>query len=172
MRAGTEGYDLEVLYADDRAGYRDELSDHIGAFFCGADGIIGYVGVEMAHAEVIGAVEHAAVSVAAAVDHIAVALGSGNIHNRSVEMLADKGLGGLGTEVSEKYDQRVAAVGGNVGDSLKGVGFVFNGGLAVVNAFAVCLYDGFAAGGRESDREAVSRDGNNAELHFRNIYHL
>ena len=66
---------------------------------------------ELAHAEIVGAVEHAAVGVTAAVDHVSVALGGGDVHAGAVEFLRDKRFGRFGTEVAEEHNQRVAAGG-------------------------------------------------------------
>ena len=83
LGTGPEGDDLQVLEAYDDAGDRDELGDLVGQFFSGAYGIFRDIALQMAHAQVVGAVQHAAVSVAAAVDHVSVAFGGSHEHETS-----------------------------------------------------------------------------------------
>ena len=58
-----------------------------------ADGVFGDVGPELAQADVVGVVEHAAVGVAAPVDEVlARLLGGRRDHDRAVELLGqDRG---------------------------------------------------------------------------------
>ena len=76
LGTGPEGDDLQVLQADDDAGDGEEFGDLVGQFFRGADGVFRDVALQVAHAQVVGAVQHTAVRVAAAVDHVTVAFGS------------------------------------------------------------------------------------------------
>ena len=85
---GAEGDDLQILHADDGPGDGHKLPDHVGALLRSPHGIGGDIGLQVAHAQIIGAVEHAAVGVAPAVDQVAVALGSGNVHGGAVKLLA------------------------------------------------------------------------------------
>ena len=172
LGTGTEGDDLEILHTDDRAGNGVELLDHFADILGGADGILGDVALEMAHAEVVGAVEHAAVGVAAAVDEVAVTLGGGNEHAGAVEVLGNQRLGRLGAEVAEEDNQRVDAGGLHVVDSLEHVGLVLNGDGALIDVAAAGLDDGFASRDGQADGEAVAGDRNDAEFYFRNVLHF
>ena len=168
---GAEGDDLQVRQAEDAPGDGNEFPDHLGAVLGGADGILGDVGLQVAHAQVIGAVEHAAVGVAAAVDHVAVALGSGDAHGGAVELLDKQGLGGLGAEVAQEDHQGVDAVGLHVGDGGGGVLLVLNGDGALIQPFAVLGHDVLPPLGGQRDGEAVAGYGNDAKLHFRDVLH-
>ncbi len=63
----AEGDDLQVLHAQDGPGDGHELGDLVRQFLGSAHGVLGDVGAQVAHAQVVGAVQHAAVGVAAAV---------------------------------------------------------------------------------------------------------
>ena len=169
----AEGYNLELAEADKGAGNGHELVNHDGDVLGGADGILGDPGLEVAHAEVVGAVEHAAVGVAAAVDKVlAGLLGGGGVHDRAVEVLGDEGLGGLGAEVAEEDDQGVAAGGLDLVDGLEHVELVLDGGLALVYveaALGTGLNDGGAAALRQGDDEAVAADSDDAELNVGDV---
>ena len=126
----------------------------------------------MAHAEVVGAVQHTAVGIAAAVDHIAVTLGGGHEHAGAVEELGNQGFGGLRAEVAQKDGQRVAAGLGDLGNGLLHVMLVFHGGLALVEGNALGLAGGRNGGAAlfaQCDRKAVTAYGDNAELDLRNV---
>ena len=86
LRARSEGDDLQVLQSDDDPGDRDKLGNFVGQLPGGTHRIFRNIALQMAHAQVVGAVQHAAVGVAAAVDHVAVALGGGDEHHRAVKV--------------------------------------------------------------------------------------
>ena len=126
----------------------------------------------MAHAKVVGAVQHTAVSVAAAVDHIAVALGRRHKHAGAVEVLSDQRFGRFGTEVTEEYGQGIAAGSGDFGHSLLHILLVLDGDLALVEIGAL----GGAGGSNrraallaQRDGKTVTADGDNAQLDLRNV---
>ena len=172
LRAGAEGDDLQVTDAQNGAGDGDELGHLVGDLLSGADRILGDIALEMAHTEVVGAVQHTAVGIAAAVDHVAVTLGGGHEHAGAVEELGNQGFGGLGAEVAQKDGQRVAAGLGHLGNGLLHVMLVFHGGLALVEGNAPGLAggcNGSAALFAQCDRKAVTADGDNAELDLRNV---
>ena len=171
LRTRTEGDDLQVLDTDDGAGDGDEVLDHLSQIFGGADRILGNIAPEVAHAEVVGTVEHAAVGVATAVDEIAVTLGGRHEHAGTVEVLRDQGLGSLGTEVAQEDDQGVAAGGLDIVNGLEHVQLVLHGDGALIQTALADLDDGLASGDGEADGEAVAGDGDDAELDFRNVLH-
>ena len=124
----------------------------------------------MAHTEVIRAVQHAAVSVAAAVDEIAVALGGCDEHARAVKILGDERFGGLGAEVAEEDDEGIAVRGLDVGDGPEQVGFVLDGDGTFVHAALAGFGDVRAAHLGERAREAVTGDGDEAELDIGDVF--
>ena len=169
LGTGAEGDDLQVLHADDGPSNGDKLPDHVGALLGGAHGVLRQVGLQVAHTQVIGAVEHAAVGVAAAVDQIAVPLSGSHIHGGAVKLLAQDGLGGLGTEVAQEDHQGVDTVGLHVVQGLQSVGLVLHGDGALIQALAVGGDDILAALGGQGDGEAVAGHSNDAQLDLRNI---
>ena len=171
LGTGAEGDDLQVLQTNDAPGDGNELADHLCTINCGTDGVFGDVSLQVAHAQVIGAVEHAAVGVAAAVDHVAVAFGSGNAHGRAIELLDKQGLGRLGAEVAQEDHQGVHAVGLDVGNSGGGILLVFYRDGALIQPFAVFRHDVLAALGGQGNGEAVAGHGNDAQLDFGNVLH-
>ena len=122
---------------------------------------------EVAHPEVVRAVEHAAVGVAAAVDEVAVALGCRDEHDGPVEALGDERLGGLGAEVAEEHGEGVAAGLHGLVDGGEHVLLVLDrlGDLDHVEAPLVAgRHDRGAAALGERDREAVAAHRDDAEL--------
>ena len=172
LGTGAEGDDLEVLHADDGAGDGVELLDHSADVPGGADGVLGDIAPEMAHAEVIRAVEHTAVGVAAAIDKVSVPLGGGHEHAGAVKVFGDEGLGRLGAEVAEEDDQGVAARGLHVFDRFEHVLLVFHRDGTFIDIAAAGFDDGLAPGDRQADGEAVAGDGNDAELDFGDVLHF
>ena len=132
LRTGAEGDDLEALDTNDGTGDGKKITDHGCAFLGIAHGIFGNVGAEMAHAEVIRAIEHTAVGIAAAADEIAVALGCRHVHDGTVKLLAEKGFGSLGAEVTEINHEGITPSGLHAGKSLENIVFVFNDGSTFV----------------------------------------
>ena len=174
LRTRTEGDDLEILQAQDGTRDRHKLSHLIGDLLGGAHRILRNVALEMTHAQVIGAVEHAAVSVAAAVDHITVALGSRHEHARAVEVLGDQSFRSFRTEVAQEHGQRVAASLVHFGHGLEHVLFVFDGGLRFVDLKTLGLagrHDIGTALFAQRDRETVAGHRNDAQLNDRNVGH-
>ena len=174
LGTGPEGDDLQVLEAYDDAGDRDELGDLVGQFFSGAHGIFRNIALQMAHAQVVGAVQHAAVSVAAAVDHVSVAFGGSHEHDGSVELLGDQGLGGFRTEVAQEHASGVAAGGFEFFNGLEHVFFVLDRGLdlnKVQFLLAALRGDGGAALLAQRDGETVAADGDESQLDDRDIVH-
>jgi len=169
LGSGTEGDDLKAGDADESAGNGDELCNHCGDILGGADGIFGDVGLDVAHAQVVRTVQHAAVSVASAVDKVSVAFGGGNEHAGAFKIFGDKGLGSFGTEVAKENDKRVAPGSLDVGHGGEHILFVFNGDGAFVKLAGVGVYDGLAAADGKVNGETVAGDRDNAGLYLGNI---
>ena len=88
----------------------------------------------MAHAQVVGAVEHAAVGVAAAVDHVAVALGRRHVHARGRRSSWRSGFRGFrGRSCPGTPPARCTPAPADVLDGLEHVGFVLHGDGALVD---------------------------------------
>ena len=176
LRARAECDDLEVLEAEQRACDRLELGDHIGELFRRADRILGDEGFEVAQAEVVGAVEHAAVSIAAAVDEVLARLFScGHIHDRAVELARDQRLRRLRTEVAEEDDEGIAAGVLCFFDSGQHVLLVLDGLLHFIEVAVFLLVgrdDGLTAVLREGDDEAVAADRDDAAFEIRDVAHV
>ena len=171
---GPEGDDLQVAHADDSPGDRDEVGDHLGDVAGGAHGILRDVALQVAHAQVVGAVQHAAVGVAAAVDHVAVALGRRREHHGAVEILGDQGLGGLRTEIAQEHDGGVAALRLQGLHGLAHIQLVFHSHLDLGHGqllLGALGGDGSAALLTELDRETVAGHGDKADLDFRDVGH-
>ena len=171
LGTGAEGDDLQVAQADDAPGDGHKLPDHLHALGGGAHGILGDVGPQMAHAQIVGAVQHAAVGIAPAVNHVAVALGSSNAHGGAVELLNQQGFGGLGAEIAQEHHQSIDAVGLHIGDGSGGVLLVLHGDGALVQPFAVGSHNVLPPLGGQGDGEAVTGHGNDAQLDFGNVVH-
>ena len=171
LGTGAKGDDLQILQADDAPGDGLKVPNHPGTVGGGADGVLGDVRFQVAHTQVIGAVEHTAVSVAAAVNHIAVTLGSGNAHGRTMELLDQQGLGGLGAKVAQEHHQGIDTVGTDIGNGSGGILLIFNGDGAFIQALAVGSHNILAALGGQGNGEAVTGNGNNAQLDFGNVVH-
>ena len=171
LRTRSEGDDLQVLYTDDGTGDGDEVLDHLAQIFGGAHRILGDIALEVAHAEVVGTVEHAAISIAAAVDEVTVAFGGSHEHAGTVKVLRNQGLGGLGTEVAQEDNQSIAAGGLNVVDGLEHVQLVLHRHGALIQAAFADLDDGLASGNGQADGEAVAGDSDDTEFDFRNVLH-
>ena len=172
LRAGTEGDDLQIAHAQNRAGNRHKFCHLIGNFLGSADGVLGDIGAQMPHPQVVRAVQHTAVGVAAPVDHIAVALGGSHIHTGTVKEFGKQRFGRFGTEVAQKYGQRIAARGGDLRHSLLHIGFVFHSGLRLVHGQALGGTgggDGGAALFAQRNGKAVTADGDNAQLDLGNV---
>ena len=167
LRARTEGDDLQVAHAQNRAGNRHKLGHFVRDLFGSADGILRNVTFQMAHAEVVGAVQHTAVRISAAIDHIAVALGCRYEHAGAVEVLGNQRFGGLGAEVAQKHSQCIAACGGDFGHSFLHVVLVLDSGLALVEVSALGGAGGSNGGAAllaQRDGKTVTADGDDAQL--------
>ena len=172
LRARAEGDDFQITHAQNGAGNRHKLGDLVGNFLRRADGILGNIALQMAHAEIVGAVQHTAVRISAAIDHIAVALGCRYEHAGTVKVLGNQRFGCFGAEVAEEYGQRVAACGGDFGHGFLHVVLVLDSGLALVQVSALGGAggrDGSAAFLAQGDRKTVTADGNDAELDLGNV---
>ena len=173
LGTGAEGDDLQLGQADEGAGDGHIVLDHGGDVLGGAHGVLGDVGLQVAHAQVVGAVEHAAVGVAPAVDQVlAGLLGGGGVHDGAVKLLGDEGLGGLGAEVAQEHHQGVAAGGLHLVHGLEHVLLVLHGGLALVDVHALGLAGGHhrgAAALRQGDDEAVPGHRDDAQLYSGNV---
>ena len=102
-----------------------------------AHGVLGDIGPQVAHPQVVGAVQHTAESVATAVDQVAVALCRGDDHGRAVELLDEQGFGGLGAKVAQEHHQGVDPVGADIGDGVGGVLLVLHGDGTLIQPIAV-----------------------------------
>ena len=169
LGSGAESDDLEAGNAEQSPGNGDELCDHGGDILGGANGVLGDVGLDAAHAQVVRAVQHAAVGIASAVDKVTVALGGGNKHAGTFKILGDKCLGSFGAEVTQENDKRVATGSLDVGHGGEHILFVFNGDGAFVKLAGVGVYDGLAAADGKVNGETVAGDRDNAGLYLGNI---
>ena len=133
LRARAEGDDFKSRTPRMVRANRHKLGDLVGNFLRRADGILGNIALQMAHAEVVGAVQHTAVRISAAVDHVAVTLGCRYEHAGAVKVLGNQRFGCFGAEVAEEYGQRVAACGGDFGHGFLHVVLVLDSGLALVH---------------------------------------
>ena len=175
LRTGAKGDDLEVFHAQHGPGNGQKLRYLVRQFLGGAHGVLGDVGFQVAHTQVIRTVQHAAVGVAAAVDHVAVTLGSRHVHDGAVEVFGDEGLRRLGTEVAQEHRQGVAARGLDLLDSLEHIGLVFHRDAALIRLKAFGLaggHDVLAAPGGQGNGETVAADSHNAQADFGNVGRL
>src|SRR5699024_7277907 len=107
---GTKGDDLQASQTDEGAGYGNEISDHVSNLVGSAHRILGDHSLELAQAQVIGAVQHTAISVATAIDKVvAVFLGSSHIHHRAGELLSNQSFGSLGAKVAQEDYQCITS---------------------------------------------------------------
>ena len=175
LRAGAEGDDLQITHTQQGAGDGNELDHLVSDLISSADGVFGDVALQVAHTQVVGAVQHAAVSIAAAVDHVTVAFSSCNKHAGAVEELCDQGFRSFGAKVTQENGQSIAASLGNLGNSLFHVLLVLNSGLCLVQVQTLSLagcHDSGAALFAQLNGETVTADGNNAQLDFRDVGRL
>ena len=134
LRARAEGDNLQSGKSDERSRNRDKLAYHFCNIFGCSDRVGRDIRFQVAHTEIVRAVQHTAVSVAASADKVvARLLGCRRVHHRSVKILCNKRFGSLGTKVPQEHNQRVAARCFRLIDSLEHIDFVFNRGLALVN---------------------------------------
>ena len=148
--------------------------DHISYFGSCSNGIFGDICLYIAELEVVACVEHTAVSVASVVDKsvAAVVLGSRYEHSGTVKVLCKKGLGSLGTEVSEVYNDSVAACCVNFVESLSHILLVLDNSrtleyVSSVILLGVSLDYSLLAVLRKAHGEAVAGYCNDTELHVR-----
>ena len=176
-RTGTEGDDLQILQAQQRAGDGQEVDDLVRAVLGVAHGILGDVGLDARELEVVGSVQHAAIGVAAVTgQHAGVLLRRRDVHDGAAELLGDQGLGALGAEVAQEHDQRVDA--GRL-DLLIGLVHVrvdaaLDDRLELDDVKVLLLelrHDGLAALFGEGDREAVAADREDAHFDLRDVVH-
>ena len=101
---------------------------------------------------------------------VAVALGGCDKHARAIKVLCDERFGRFRTEVSEEYDEGIAVRGLDVGDGPEHVGFVLDGDGTFVHAALAGFGDVRAAHLGERAREAVTGDGDEAELDIGDVF--
>ena len=174
LRTRAEGDDLEVLHADDGAGNRDKFRDLVRQLIRRADGIFRDVALQVAHTQIVGAVQHTAVSVAAAVNHVAVAFRRCHKHARAVEILCNQRFGGFRAEVAEEHDRRVALVRLQLLNRLEHVLLVLHRRLDfddVELLLAALFRNRGTALFAQRNREAVAGNRNQTQLHNGNILH-
>ena len=167
LGTGTKGDDLQPAHAQNGPGHGYELGHLVRQLLGGAHRILGDVSLQVAHAQIVGAVEHTAVGVAAAVDHVAVALSGRHEHAQ--------GLGGLGAEVAQEHGEGVASGGPQIGHRLLHVVLVLHGNRALVEIQALGLAGGgdvLAALGGQCHREAVAAHRHDAQAYLRNVCRL
>ena len=162
-----------LVDTEDDASYWYEVCNHLGNFCSCANRILRDVTLQVAHAEVVRAVEHTAVCITTTIDHVAVALSGSYEHNRTVEILCNQSLRSLRTEVTEENHQGVATLLLYLAHSLEHIFFVLNCSLAVENLTFVLFYDVLTALCRKRDWKTVTANGNDAELYLWNVvaYH-
>ena len=153
--------------------------DHVSYFVSGANGVLGYVSIDVAELQVVGSVQHAAVSVASALDKggVGVLLCRSCEHNRTVKVLCEQGFCDLRTEIAEVYAQSVAACLLDILKSLDHVDLALNdtdGTFVDVRCavlVGVSLDDSLASVNGKALGEAVTGYCNYAKLDFRNVGH-
>ena len=164
--AWTEGDDFQTLESEYYSCHRNEVVDHCRDVGSCSHRILRDIAFQVAHAEVIRAVEHSAVCVATAVDHVAVALSGSHKHAWSVEFLGDERLWSLRSEVAEEHHESVASCCSHLVESLEHVGIVLNGCLAIEDFTFIFFYDILATLSRQFYWEAVTADGDDAQFHL------
>ena len=174
LGTGSEGDDLQILQSDDHAGDRDELGDLVGQFSGGAHGVFRDIALQVAHTQVVGAVQHTAVCVAAAIDHVSVAFSSSHEHHGTVEVTGDQGFRGFRAEVAQEHAGSVAAGGVELFHSLEHVFFILNGGFdfnEIQFLLAALFSDGGTALFAQRDGETVAADGDESQLDDGDVFH-
>ena len=169
LRARAEGDDFESLQTQNGARDGHEFANALGQLLRRADGRFGNVRLQVAHAQIVGAVQHAAVRVAAAVDHISVALGRRHEHARAVKVGGDQRFRRFRAKVAKEDHQRAAAVRLHVGHGGKHVLLVFHRHRALVQLARIRLHNRGAAALGQRNGEAVAAHGHNAEPYLRKI---
>ena len=168
---GAKGDDLQVLHADHRPCDGHEVRNHFGDVLRRAHGVLRDVALQMAHPQVVGAVEHTAVGVAAPIDEVAVPLGGGHEHTGAVKVFGNEGLGGLGAEIAQEHHQGVAAALVHIGQGFQHIQLVLNGDRALVEVARIGGFDGGAALLAQGDGEAVPGDSDEAKFYVRDVFH-
>ena len=171
LGTGAEGDDLQVFHTDDRPCDGHEVRNHFGDVLRRAHGVLRDVALQMAHPQVVGAVEHTAVGVAAPIDEVAVPLGGGHEHTGAVKVFGNEGLGGLGAEIAQEHHQGVAAVLVHIGQGFQHIQLVLNGDRALVEVARIGGFDGGAALLAQGDGEAVPGDSDEAKFYVRDVFH-
>ena len=142
LRSWSECDYLEVPDADNCAGNGNELSDLLCSLLCCDAGIVGDIGADVSHSQVVGTVEHSAVGIAAAVDQISVSLCRAGVHHRAFELLGNQGLRRFRAEVAKEDYQSIAAVFFYIIKGFQGIVFILNCNRALIEAFSESLYHG------------------------------
>ena len=174
LRAGAKGDDLEIFHTDDGAGNGNELRHLVGQLLGGTHGVFRNIALEVAHPQIVGAVEHPAVGVAPAVDHVAVALGGGHKHTGAVKVFGDEGLRRFGAEVAQKNRQRIAAGGTGIRNGIQHILFVFHGDRAFVHRqapFGTQCRDGLPSVNGQRDGETIAGNRDDAQFDLGNVLH-
>ena len=175
LRTGTKGDNLKTGQTEYGSCDRNEVSDHISDFLSGADRILRNMSADLAHTEVVRAVEHTAVSVATSINQVFAGFLSGSsVHDRAVKTLCNQGFRGFRAEVAEEYAQSITSGFLNLIDCLQHIQFILNSSLCLVDFQALCgacSCDSSAAAFRERDDKAVTADCNQTEFDDRNILH-
>ena len=104
MRSGTEGYDLKVIKSINCISDRKEIVDHVSAIFSVTDRILRDISLYASEMEIVACIEHSAVCISSAILKVSLALFSScTEHLGAIEMLSEKSLRNLRTEVSKIY---------------------------------------------------------------------
>ena len=170
LRTRAKGDNLEVFDTDNGSCDGDEVRDHLGDIVGSANRVFGDVALQMAHAEVIRTVQHAAVGIAAAVDEVAVALGGCDKHARAFKILGDERFGRFRAKVAEEDDEGIAVRCLDISNGFQHVGFVLDGDGTFVHAALASLGDVRAAHFGKRPREAVAGDGDEAKLDIGDVF--
>ena len=168
---GAEGDDLEVFHADDGPGNGHEVRDHGGDILRRSHRVLGDIGAQMPHPQVVGAVQHPAVGVAPAIDEVAVPLGGGHVHTGAVEVFGNQCLRRLRAEVAQEHHQGVAVLGFYIGHGLQHIQLVLHRHGALVQPARIRRFDGGAAALAQGHGEAVPAHGDEAQLYIRDVFH-
>ncbi len=174
LRTRSEGDDLQVGNTQHGPCDRDELRNAVGQIIGGAHGFFRDIALEMAHVQVVGAIQHAAVSIAASVDHVSVAFSSSNEHHGAVKILGDQGFGRFRAEVAEENNSSVAFIGFQLFNSFQHILFIFDRLLDFHDRqflFSALFGDGTTAAFAQRDRKTVTGNRDKTQFHNRNIAH-
>ncbi len=172
LRSRAEGNDFQLGQADQGTGNRLKFTDHLCDLGAGAHRILRDKGFQMAHTQVVRAVQHTAVGVSTAVDQVAVALGGSHIHTGAVKVSGNQCFRRLRAEIAQENHQGVAAGLFHIRNCRKHILFIFHRGLALIDVKPLLLAgSGHSrpAAFRQGNDKTVPGHGDQSQFYFGNI---